>query len=382
MTMTGFPTVRQAELEHWLRDRYFAAELDLGSSGVEVFSMAEVRQLTGLTSEELDAISFTDSHSLGGPSLRAAVAERWAGGDAGRVMMTHGSSEALFLILNALLDPNDEVVVLDPAYHSLSALAASLAARVKPLRLRRERDFALDLDELRDLCTPAVRVVVLNFPHNPTGTTLTPQQLTEVIDIVARTGTYLVWDGAFSELVYGAPPLPEPTLLYERAISVGTLSKGYGLPGLRVGWCLGPPAILAQCLHLRDYTTLSLSPIVERIAERVIRSGDRFLGPRLEQARRNRAHLADWCRQQVGLLEMVSAQGGVTVFPFIPAPLNVYRFCAALAEAGLLLVPGSCFGYPRHFRLGFGGPTAQFTEGLIRLSHALRNQEAVWNARI
>lgn len=121
-------------------------------------------------------------------------------------------------------------------------------------------------------------MVVVNLPHNPTGATVTPDQQRELIDLCARAGAYLVWDMAFSDLTYDGPPLPDPGLFYERAVSMGTLSKAYGLPGLRLGWCLAPPEVLERFIRIRDYLTLHLSPLVEMIAERAIRGGDLLPG--------------------------------------------------------------------------------------------------------
>src|SRR5581483_3630124 len=118
--------IRAALLEDWLRDYYFTNEIDIGSSGVESFSLADLRRLTNLTAAQLDAVVFDDSRSCGAPELRQAIAERWGNGDAERVMATHGSSEAIFLVMHALLERGDEVIVLDPCYQSLVSIAEAI----------------------------------------------------------------------------------------------------------------------------------------------------------------------------------------------------------------------------------------------------------------
>lgn len=365
--------VAPALLEYWLRDRYFTSEIDIGGSGVENFSFAELRELLDLPLEDLDQIVFRDSRSLGAPDLRAAIARRWGNGDTERAMATHGSSEAIFLILNTLLRAGDEVVVLDPGYHSLSALAGAIGCELKPWHLHFAHQFVPDVAEAQHLITPRTRMVIVNFPHNPTGASLTLDQQAALIQATADVGAYLLWDAAFAEITYDRPPLPDPGAQYERTISFGTLSKAYGLPGLRFGWCLAPPDVLERCIQLRDYMTLHLSPLVELIAQRVIERGDRLLSMRLEQARRNRAILGEWIAQQQGLVEWVPPQGGVTAFVRFPGIADNDAFCRRLASVhGVLLVPGSCFHHPDQVRLGFGGPTSELEEGLARLSHALR----------
>lgn len=362
-----------ALLEDWMRLYYFAVDADIGSSGVSDYSMAEVRALLGIGVDELDAVVFHDSQTLGGTALRAAIARRWTGGDASRVMVTHGSTEANFLVMNALLGPGDEVIVLDPIYPQLQAVAASIGCRLRTWRLRAENGWRPDMDELAALVTPRTRMVVVNFPHNPTGATLTREEQEELLAIVSKVGAWLVWDAAFADLTYDAAPLPDPAPRYERAVSMGTLSKAYGLPGLRVGWCLAAPEVLGRMVVLRDYLTLHLSPLVELLAERVIAGADAIVAQKLAAARRNRAVVDGWIGEQGGAVSWTPPAGGVCGFPRLHGVDDVEAFCHHLArEHRVLLVPGTCFGTPGHVRLGFGGSAATLQEGLGRLAEALR----------
>jgi capreomycidine synthase len=361
-----------ALLEDWMRSFYFETEIDIGSSGVEDYSMRELRRLLDLAQEDLDEVVFHDSRTLGDPDLRQAIAGRWAQGDVSRVIVTHGATEANFLIMTALLEKGDEVVVLDPLYQQLYSIAEARGCRLERLPLRFENAFVLDLDEARALVGRNTKMIVVNFPHNPTGVTLTPQQQRELVEIAARVGAYLVWDAAFAELTYEQPPLPDPGLFYERAVTMGTLSKAYGLPGLRLGWCLAAPEVLARFIRLRDYTTLHLSPLVELIARRAIEKGDLLREPRRRQAKVNRHRVESWISEHRDFLDWVRPSGGVCAFPRLQRSPAVLSFCRRLAEVQrVLLVPGICFGSPQHVRLGFGGSTLNLEEGLLRLSRAL-----------
>lgn len=361
-----------AHLEYWLRDYYFTTEIDISCSGVENFSFGEIRQLFDITTDELDRIVLHDSRTLGAPELRAAIANRWGNGNYERVMATNGSSEAMYLIMRSLLDPGDEVVVLDPAYQQLFSLAESIGGKLKHWRLRFENSFRPDLSEARHLIGPQTRMIVVNFPHNPTGTSITPAEQNELIELAANAGAYLVWDAAFAELTYDAPPLPDPGERYDRSITLGTLSKGYGLPGLRVGWCLAAPGVLERFVRLRDYTSLALSPLVEHVATRVIENADRLLQPRLAQARHNLELLVSWADRHGDYVSMVRPQGGVTVFMRLHGVADVEDFCRRLVdEYSVLLVPGTSFFRPEYVRLGFGCSTADLTTALSRLSKHL-----------
>ncbi len=362
-----------ALLERWMRDFYFACEADIGSSGVQDFPMSELWALLDLDPSDIDGVVFHDSQTLGGDGLRSAIAGRWLAGDESRVMATHGASEATFLLMHGLLRPGDEVVVTEPIYQQLYAIAEAIGCRIVHWPMRPENAFRPDLRELRSLVGPKTRLVVVNFPHNPTGVDLDPAERREVLEVVSRAGAHLLWDAAFGELTHDQPPLaPAEILAYERALVTGTLSKAYGLPGLRVGWCLAAPALLERMVHVRDYVTLHLSPLVELIAERAIRHGDRLVGLRLAQARSNLSYLERWVGEQDGAVEWYKPQGGVTAFPRLHGFEDTEPLCRRLAnEHGVLLVPGNCFGHPAHVRLGFGGASRELEIGLTVLESCL-----------
>jgi capreomycidine synthase len=361
--------IAPALLEDWLRDYYFDMSIDLGCSGVATYSFGELRRLLDFTEADIDQIVFRDSRSLGELELRAMIAQRWGDGDNNRVMVTNGSSEAMYLVMHALLQAGDEVIVLDPAYQSLFSIAESIGCRLKRWRLCFDRQFIPDMGEFKSLISHRTRMVIVNFPHNPTGASLNAEQQEELISVIEEAGAYLFWDEAFAELVYDGLPLPNPALRYERAISIGTLSKAYGLPGLRVGWCFAPPEILDRCVHLRDYITLSMSPLVELIARLAIEKADDLLSSRLLQAHINLELLAAWVEQHRDDVEWVRPKGGVCAFLHLGKIKDIEAFCHQLAQKhSVLLVPGTCFNHESFVRLGFGGPTSQFKQGLSRLS--------------
>jgi capreomycidine synthase len=361
-----------AQLEQWYRD-VLPARFDLSSSGVHPFSFGEVIEIAGIDEEALRRLSLDDTTSLGSPNIREVVASTVGTSEPNKVLIANGSSEALFLVLATMLQPGDEVIVTDPIYHGLVAGVAMNGCRVVRWPLRREGGFAADLDLLASLLTPKTRAVIANFPHNPTGVTLSPGGLRTLVDLVARQGTYLAWDAAFELLVYDGNPLPNPATLYERAIAFGTLSKAYGLPGLRFGWCIGPEAVIDGTIGLRDRSTLFVSALVEFVAAAVLGAGPRFVERRLETARENRAIVHDWIQSEGDTIAWSLPSGGVCGFPELHG-IDVARFCRDLAErADTILVPGEAFDHAGHVRLGFGGRRTTLVEGLARLSAAFRD---------
>jgi capreomycidine synthase len=361
-----------ARLEDWLRDYYFTAEIDISSSGVEPYSMAELRTMTGLSHEKLDDLVFSDGYSLGAPPVREAIAGRLGIGTPEKIMTTSGSSEAISLVLMALLHPADEVVVVQPGYHLLVDFAAGLGCTIKTWCLDSDHGWKAPLQDLAELVTDRTRAIVVNFPQNPTGASIGEDEARMLLRCAGKVGAYVLWDAAFAELTYNSRPFPDISEWYPRGISFGTFSKAFGLPGLRFGWCVAPVDVLADCVRIRDYMTLHVSPLIELLALGVLENADKFLKPRLEQARTNRSILRTWSESTADHVSLTLPVGGVAAFPRLARIADTGDFCEELfRKYGVLVVPGSCFGSPGHIRLGFGGATNEFVEGLDRLTTAL-----------
>ncbi|MFF3016143.1 capreomycidine synthase [Streptomyces sp. NPDC057939] len=371
-------------LEEWYR-RHLGPDIhDISSSGVHPYTFAEIRDLCRIPVDDLDAIVMDDSVSQGGAGIRRAVADRYAGGDADRVLVTHGSSEAISLTLSTLLGPGDRVVVQEGIYHSLGHYPRAAGCDVVELPARAVRDGGIDPGVLADVITPGTAAVIVNFPHNPTGVTLSTQGLKALTERTAETGAVLVWDAATAEIAHRWEVLPDPGADGGHTVSYGTFSKTFGLPGLRVGWAVAPKELITATFPLRDRTTLFLSPLVELIAERAMRHADELIGTRAAEARRNLAHLTDWMARHADQVRWTPPEGGVCALPVFreleraqAGPEAVERFCLELlARHRTLLVPGTAFGMPHGARLGFGGPEEDFRAGLAGLSDFLRTRGA------
>lgn len=365
--------IRPAPLEDWLRDRYFQAAYDLGCSGVASWSMGALREVTGIELADLDGLVYDDGPSNGTAELRQSIADRYYGGKADWVMVTHGSSEGIFAAVASLLEPGDEVVVFTPGYHALLDVAEAVGGKVLACPLSLDEAPAVDFDRLEGLLAGRPKMVIANFPNNPTGATITDGELRLLVSLVESSGAYLLWDGAFAELTFAAAPLRDPSLLYERCVSFGTLSKAFGLPGLRVGWCAAHPAILSQFLPWRDRTTIAVSPLNALIAGHVMRNADAVLGARRAELEANRALAAAWLSEHRALVAGAVGEGGVTLFPRLVRQVSATPLCTELLDRhGVLVVPGNCFGHEDRFRLGFGCSTSALSRGLDALTTVLQ----------
>ncbi|MER7934838.1 MULTISPECIES: capreomycidine synthase [unclassified Streptomyces] len=371
-TRIEFNASRPAEppvLEEWYRRRLDRAERDISSSGVHPYTYAELRRLTGLQATDLDGILVDDSTSQGSPELRRAIADRYLPGGADRVMVTHGSSEAIALTLESLLGPGDRVVLPDMLYHSLAHYPRAAGCVLHPVPLDAFTAAGTDPRALERAIPADTRAVIVNFPHNPTGVTLTDTAYRRLLDRVEQIGAVLVWDAATAEMSWDGPPLPDPGTRHPLTVSYGTFSKAFGLPGLRVGWCAAPEELIERSFTVRDRTTLFLSPLVEAVATAAMRSADALIAPRRAEARANLAVLEKWVADHQGMVAWTPPGGGVCCLLELPGVTDSERFCVELLEEyGTLLVPGTAFGREGAVRLGFGGDQGEFTDGLDTLS--------------
>lgn len=372
-------------LEEWYRRHLSPGLFDISSSGVHPYTFAEIRDLCGIRTEDLDAVVMDDSVSQGGEGIRQAIADRYAAGDADRVLVTHGSSEAIALTLRALLRRGDRVVVQEGIYHSLGHYPREAGCQVAELPAAAVRDGEIDPAVLDALVIPGTAAVIVNFPHNPSGISLSPSGLKALVGRVADAEAVLVWDAATAEIAHRWEVLPDPGTMDAtsvNAVSYGTYSKTFGLPGLRVGWAIARPELLRATFPLRDRTTLFLSPLIELIAERAMRNADRLIRPRAAEAGRNLAYLTAWIAEHDDLVRWTAPEGGVCALPVFreleqpgTAPTAVEGLCRELLERHrTLLVPGTAFGAPHGVRMGFGCAEADFRAGLTELSEFLRKR--------
>ena len=215
-------------------------------------------------------------------------------------------------------------------------------------------------------------MLIVNFPHNPTGVTISRDIYQNIIKLVSEVGAYLLWDAAFEELVYDDLPLPNPYTQYDKTIYINTLTKCYGLAGLRIGWCISSPMVINKCKILKDYTTLYVSPINELIGVYVINNLKKFLNKRLDDVKRNLITLEQWLSENEKKVYAVLPQGGVSTFVKLNSIANTKNFCEILAiNKKVLLVPGECFDFKQYIRLGIGTSPENLKYGLKIISEHL-----------
>jgi aspartate/methionine/tyrosine aminotransferase len=344
------------KLERYFAQHEFNVEYSLCSSDCESWSIEELLALELGAEERFKRHWLGYTESLGAPGLRAAAAALYEGIEPTEILVHAGAQEAIFLFMHAALEPGDHIIVHWPCYQSLESVAAGMGCEVTRWEARAENGWRLDLDDLRTLLRPATRVIVVNTPHNPTGWLMPRGDYDALVRLADERSITLFSDEVYRGLEYErADRLPSACEFSERAVSLGVMSKAYGLAGLRIGWVATRDAALRERMAaLKDYTTICCSAPSEFLAELALRHADTLVRRNVQIIRSNLALLDGFFARHAGRFDWVRPQAGPIAFPRL-LDGDVERFCDRLrADAGVLLLPGTIYDYPGgHFRLGF-----------------------------
>jgi len=311
---------------------------------------------------------------LGHPGLREQIAARGAGLSPDDVIVTPGAAAALFCVATAHLDRGDHMVVARPNYATNIETPRAVGAAVDYCELRFEDGYRLDLDRLSDSIRADTKLVSLTCPHNPTGAMLSSEDLLAVIELVERAGTLLLFDETYRDLTHGQP-LPMAASLSPNAISVASMSKAYGLPGLRIGWAVSRnPAVAELLLAAKEQIFICGATLDEEIASRVLAEGERILGPIKAVVEERRLITEGWIADDTRF-EWVPPSGGVVCFPRFreDVEVDVDRFYdVLLGDLGTYVGAGHWFEQDhRSMRIGYGWPDIdQLRQGLDNISVA------------
>jgi aspartate/methionine/tyrosine aminotransferase len=360
------------KLERYFAQYEFNVKHLLCSSDCEAWLVGELLELEPGAEEGFKHHWLGYTESAGAPWLRQEISRIYTGIQPEQVLVCSGAEEAIFLFMHAALQPGDHVLVHWPCYQSLFEIAGSIGCEVTRWEARREDGWALDLDELKRNLRPSTRLIVVNIPHNPTGFLMPADDYRALVRLAGERGLLLFSDEVYRELEYDpADRLPSACDLDPSAVSLGVMSKAYGLAGLRLGWVATHNAAIYQRMAaLKDYTTICSSAPSEYLAGLALRQREKLTNRNLEIIRGNLALLDDFIDRRAGRFEWVRPRAGPIAFPRLLQG-EVGQFCHDLVtEAGVLLLPGTTYDHPgNHFRLGFS--RRNMPQALARLDEYL-----------
>lgn len=353
----------ESRLERFFAQWEFVTEHILCASDVDPYPM---RELLALADEDCaarwDGLTLGYTQTAGHPVLREAIAGLYEKTSAdGIVVCGGGAAEALFLVTNVLLGPGAHVVAVAPAFEPLYRVAEALGAEVTLVPLDADSGWALDLDAIRGAIRPRTEVIAVNFPHNPTGAVLDRDTFLALIALAEERGITLLSDEVFRLMEFDpARRLPAAADLSTRAVSIGVMSKAYGLAGLRIGWVASADQdLLRRITAIKDYTSVCSSAPSEILALIALRNHNTVVGRCNQIVADNLTHIEGFFTRWKEFFEWVRPEGGTVGFPRLNAPMPVDQFVSDLVrQEGVLLLPGSFFGdRANRFRIGLGRRT-------------------------
>lgn len=360
---------RRMPLEEWFDKYQFAARYNLGESSIYWLPLEDIQL-------KLSSIKPRYGHHKGDPELRKIISDQYRCLSEDDLLITNGASESIFCIYYALLCPGDKVIIEHPNYSSNYEVPRSLGCKVVLLKLRFEDRFKLDLDELESKVTDETKLVSLTHPNNPTGSMLSREELEKVVELIESKNCILLYDETYRDLAFTDKP-PLAASLSPNVISISSMSKAYGLPGIRIGWLATQnKEVLESALAVREQVTICNSVIGEAIAKLILGKRQTILQNLKPYIERNLEVVAQWMEAHKEVVEWVRPEAGVVCLPRIRNdtsidPEKLYRYL--IERLKTFLIPGRCFEMDNHyFRLGFGGCYEELKGGLDNLGRALK----------
>ena len=368
--------MQRFEMERWQSHHENRVRWNLSESGVHPLTLEDLLAL-GSPDERraIEEVRLGYGQSNGTTLLRDRIAALYDGATADDIVVTNGSAEANFVTAWRLVRPDDAVAVLTPTYMQLPGLGTDFGAAVRPIPLREEDGWQPDPAEVRGAIREDTRLVVVTNPQNPTGVRLSDTSIAAVVGRAEQVGAWVLSDEVYAGAEREGPETPSLFGRYERVIATGSLSKAYGLPGLRIGWLVARGAALTEALWARkDYTTISPGTLTDALAALALRPEvrARLIGRAREIIRNHFDVVRRWI-DDTGSFRLPAHHAGAVCFPAYDLPIDSMALAERLrVEKGVLIVAGAHFEMGRYLRIGFGIPRPELEEALGRVGDLIR----------
>ena len=349
-----------------------SVEVNLTESGVEPLSLKELMNTEEL--EELINIPIGYGYTQGSPLLRQRISNLYKEYDEKNVLVTSGSSEAIFLSASLTVSKGDRVVMMTPNYLSFSGIAKALGAEVDYVPLLKKEKWEWDLDLLSQVVNEETKVISICNPNNPTGSVLSEEEMKKITKIAEKVDAYIHSD----EVYIGAELSNSQTIsfqnIYEKTIITSGLSKSYSHSGLRIGWIAASETLVTKAWETKDYTTVASSILSQHIASKVLETETiaRLRKRTKDLLNRNLISFTKWVLPYSNHLSFIKPEAGGFAFVEYDMDINSSDLIHDLrTNEGVFIVPGDSFGMDKFFRIGLGSREKEFIKGLELLSQGL-----------
>jgi aspartate/methionine/tyrosine aminotransferase len=349
-------------------------DYNLADSSVQCAAVSDL--LAGGDPEQLVTLPLYYPEVNGTALLREEIAALYPGADAGNVLVTVGASQANSLICSTLLQSGDQVVVISPGYRQVWGLARNMGCKVRELQLRPEDNWRLDLDALEKLARPKTKMIAVMNPNNPTGTVLSEDEMRRVVEICEKTGAWLHADEVYLETEQTGGPTPSFWGRYDNVIVTNSLSKAYGLAGLRIGWALARPSMIEALWRRHEYALIAAAGPSMMLAEIALSTAKRLalIERQKDLTREGRRILSDWVLEQNGRFSWEAPPA--TSIAFVRSHLNLSSVELAdyiRKKVSVLVAPGAYLGTENYLRIAVGYAREKLEPALERIGKAVSN---------
>ena len=365
--------IKPFAVEEWMNAWEVGAKYNIAETCVDSISMNELFELTGEDKTEFlnrlcaRRLSYGDIEGL--PEFRKGVCGLYKTLNIENIVPTHGASGANHHVFYSLISPGDRVVSIMPTYQQLYSIPESYGADVQILHLSKENNYLPDLEKLRRLVTPETKMICINNPNNPTGALMSEQLLREIVEIARSADAWILCDEVYRHLSQEDGWCPSIVDLYEKGISVSSISKVFSLAGLRLGWiATHDMSVVKSCLSHRDYNLVSCGVFDEMLAAAALKHRDKLLERSRKIVRENLQILDDWVSSEPHV-SYVKPKAGTTALVYYDLDIPSYEFCEEMyKKTGAFVTPGDCFEVPHSMRIGYAYGKQDLIDGLKAIS--------------
>lgn len=357
------------KVEEWMNAWETGARYNIAETCVDSVSLDELFEITGEDKEafwnNISKKRLTYGYIVGNPEFKEGICKLYKTMTPGEIIPTHGAAGASHHVFYSLIEPGDRVISIMPTYQQLYSIPESFGANLKLLHLDEKNGYLPDMDELRRLAVPGTKLICINNPNNPTGALMSREMLEEIVEIAKSCGAYILCDEVYRHLTQEEEWSESIVDLYEKGISISSMSKVFSLAGIRLGWIAShDKEFLASVLSHRDYDLISCGLFDEEVASIALKHADKLLARNKAIVRGNLEILDTFIRNEPHL-HYVKPKAGTTALVYYDFDIPSYEFCKKMYDkVGTFVTPGACFEEEHSMRIGYASDPEELRQGL------------------
>ena len=372
--------IKPFAVEEWMNAWEVGAKYNIAETCVDSVSIDELFELLGENKDaflqEFCSRRLTYGDIEGAPAFKEGICKLYKTISPDDIVPTHGATGANHHVFYSLIEPGDRVISIMPTYQQLYSIPESYGADLQIVNLSKDNGYLPDIEEIKKLAVPGTKMICINNPNNPTGALIDRAYMEQIISIARQVDAYILCDEVYRHLTQTDIWCDSIADLYEKGISVSSMSKVFSLAGLRLGWiATHDKSVIKTCLSHRDYNLISCGMFDEAVASIALKHSDKLLQRNRNIVRKNLCILDKWVQSE-SHVEYVKPHAGTTALVYYDLPIDSYTFCENMyRETGAFVTPGDCFEEPFSMRISYASDTEVLIKGLDAISEYLKMEK-------